>query len=94
MTQFGDDLIQSLQEVAAYTKGEDVPGMVIHHAVSPSEVRKKAKLTQAEMAPLMGMSLSGYQKWEQGRRTVSGPAQTLLRVLEKNPKAVIDALAS
>ena len=44
------------------------------------------------MAPLMGMSLSGYRKWEQGQRAVSGPALNLLRVLEKNPAAVLEAL--
>ena len=31
----------------------------------------RAELTQAEMAALMGMSLSGYRKWEQGRRRVT-----------------------
>ncbi len=50
-------------------------------------------LTQAQMAPLMGMSLSGYRKWEQGQRRVSGPAAALLRVIEKEPGAVQRALA-
>ncbi len=45
------------------------------------------------MAPLMGMSLSGYRKWEQGQRRVSGPAATLLRVIEREPDAVQRALA-
>jgi putative transcriptional regulator len=40
----------------------------------------------------MGMSLSGYRKWEQGVREVSGPALTLLRVLEHEPEAVLRAL--
>ena len=44
------------------------------------------------MAPLMGMSLSGYRKWEQGVRQVSGPAATLLRVIQKEPEAVRRAL--
>ena len=44
------------------------------------------------MAPLMGMSLSGYRKWEQGSRRVSGPAATLLCVIEKKPEAVKRAL--
>ena len=56
-------------------------------------MRTHARLTQAEMAPLMGMSLSGYRKWEQGQRRVSGPAATLLRVIEKEPEAVRRALA-
>ena len=38
--------------------------------------------------------MSGYRKWEQGTRRVSGPAATLLRVIEKEPEAVRRALSS
>ena len=92
MNSFGDDLIQSLTEALAHAKGEGP--VLVHIPVAPREVRKQAKLTQAQMAPLMGMSLSGYRKWEQGTRRVSGPAATLLRVLEREPEAVKRALLS
>ncbi len=92
MNSFGDDLTQSLGEALAHAKGKG-PALV-HVPVAPREVRKQAKLTQAQMAPLMGMSLSGYRKWEQGTRRVSGPAATLLRVLEREPEAVKRALLS
>ena len=92
MNTFGDDLLQSLSEALAHAKGEG-PALV-HVHVAPREVRKQAKLTQAQMAPLMGMSLSGYRKWEQGTRRVSGPAASLLRVLEREPDAVKRALLS
>jgi putative transcriptional regulator len=65
----------------------------VHTPVDPREIRTRAKLTQAQMAPLMGMSLSGYRKWEQGQRRVSGPAAALLRVIAKEPAAVRRALA-
>lgn len=90
MSMFGEDLIQSLNEALAHAKGE---GPAIMHApVTPREVRKQAKLTQAQMAALMGMSVSGYRKWEQGARRVSGPAATLLRIIEREPNAVKRAL--
>ena len=54
----------------------------------------KVNPTQAQMAPLMGMSLSGYRKWEQGTRRVSGPAATLLRVIEREPEAFKRAILS
>ena len=60
--------------------------------MTPREVRKQAKLTQAQLAPLTGMSLSGYRKWEQGTRRISGPAATLLRVIQKEPEAAKRAL--
>lgn len=91
MTDFGEDLMQAMGEALAHAKG-DGPA-IVHEPVSPREVRTKAKLTQAQMAPLMGMSLSGYRKWEQGQRRVSGPAATLLRVIEREPAAVQRALS-
>ncbi len=92
MSTFGDDLIRSLNEALAHAKGEGPA--IVHTPVAPREVRKQAKLTQAQMAPLMGMSLSGYRKWEQGTRQVSGPAAMLLRVIQKEPEAVKRALSS
>ena len=90
MSTFGDELIQSLNEALAHAKGEGPA--IVHAPVTPREVRKQAKLTQAQMAPLMGMSLSGYRKWEQGARRVSGPAAALLEVIRKEPDAVKRAL--
>lgn len=91
MSTFSDDLIQSLTEAVAHAKGQGPA--TVHEPIDPREVRKHAALTQAQMAPLMGMSLSGYRKWEQGQRHVSGPAAILLRVIEKEPDAVRRALS-
>lgn len=90
MSKFGDDLVHALGEALAHAKGKGKA--VLHAPVNPAVVRKKAKLTQAQMAPLMGMSLSGYRKWEQGARSVSGPAAALLKVIEREPAAVKRAL--
>ena len=92
MSSFGDDLIQAMTEALAHAKGEGPA--IIHAPIAPREVREHAKLTQAQMAPLMGMSVSGYRKWEQGQRRVNGPAATLLRMIEKEPDAVRRALLS
>ena len=92
MSTFGEDLIQSLDEALAHARDEGPA--VVHAPVTPREVRKQAKLTQAQMAPLMGMSLSGYRKWKRGTRRVSGPAATLLRVIRKEPEAGWRALRS
>lgn len=91
MSSFGEDLIQAMGEAVAHAKGEGPA--VLHTPVNPRDIRTRAKLTQAQMAPLMGMSLSGYRKWEQGQRRVSGPAAALLRVIEKEPGAVHRALS-
>ncbi len=64
MSTFGDDLIQSLGEALAHARGEGPA--TVHAPAAPREVRKQAKLTQTRMAPLMGMSLSGYRKSRSG----------------------------
>ena len=92
MSSFGDDLIQAMSEALAHAKGEGPA--VVHDSMSPTEVREQARLTQAQMAPLLGMSLSGYRKWEQGQRRISGPAAALLRLIQKEPDAVKRALLS
>lgn len=51
MSMFGDDLIQSLNEALAHARGEGPA--TVHAPVAPPEVRKQAKLTQAQMAPPM-----------------------------------------
>jgi putative transcriptional regulator len=41
---------------------------------------------------MIGVSRATLQNWEQGRREPEGPAKALLKVVEKNPKAVLEAL--
>ena len=91
MSDIGQELIQAMQDAYAHAQIYSARGT--RHTPDPGAVRRQVRLTQAQMAPLMGMSLSGYRKWEQGQRAVSGPALNLLRVLEKNPAAVLEALA-
>ena len=92
MSTFGEDLIQSLGEAIAHAKGNGPA--ILHTPVTPRAVRKQVNLTQAQMASLMGMSLSGYRKWEQGMRRVNGPAVSLLHVIAREPEAVKRALLS
>ena len=90
MSTIGEELIQSFNEALAHARGKGPA--TIHTVLTPREVRERINLTQAQMAPLMGMSVSGYRKWEQGTRRVSGPAATLLQVIAREPEAVKRAL--
>ena len=94
MTRFGDDLIQSMNEALAHARGggEATVHQVDTGGADPREIRNSLKLTQTQMALLLGASLSGYRKWEQGQREPSGAARTLLRVMAKEPEAVLRAL--
>lgn len=55
-----------------------------------AEVRAKVGLSQSEFAHLMGVPVRTLQEWEQGRRTPSGPARTLLAIAYQNPKALLE----
>lgn len=95
MSKIGDDLIQSMSEALAHARG-DGNDVTIHKVdvaqVDARAVRRRLKLTQDQMAQLLGTSVSGYRKWEQGRRTPSGAARTLLTIMEHEPEAVLRVL--
>ncbi|MFT4562619.1 MAG: putative transcriptional regulator [Gammaproteobacteria bacterium] len=55
-----------------------------------SEIREGVGLSQSEFAKLLGVSVRTLQEWEQGRRTPSGPARTLLAIAHKNPRALLE----
>ena len=51
-------------------------------------IREKTGLSQSRFATLLGVSVRTLQDWEQGRRSPSGAARTLLLIAHKNPKAL------
>ncbi len=97
-TQFGTDLIAALSEALAHAEGRNVPGIQLHSidaaSVDAKSIRQRLHLTQGQMAHFLGTSASGYRKWEQGQRQPSGAAKTLLRVMEREPEAVLRALVA
>lgn len=97
MSKFGKGLIAAMGEALAHAEGATT-GVVEHRvdleAVDAKSIRKSLQLTQEQMAQMLGTSTSGYRKWEQGERQPSGAARTLLRVMEKEPEAVLRALAA
>ena len=55
-----------------------------------AEIREKTGLSQSRFATLLGVSVRTLQDWEQGRRTPSGAARTLLLIAQKNPMALLE----
>jgi putative transcriptional regulator len=49
-------------------------------------------LSQDQFADAFGVSASTLRKWEQGQRSPTGAAKTLLKIIECEPKAVVRAL--
>jgi putative transcriptional regulator len=56
-------------------------------------VRLQLGMSQSEFSKFLSVPLNTIQNWEQGARAPTGAALTLLKVAEKNPQAVLDAVA-
>ena len=56
-------------------------------------IREKLRLSQRQFAEMFGLSLSVVRDWEQGRFIPDQAARTLLKVIDRNPEAVKQALA-
>ena len=55
-------------------------------------VRRRLGFSQAELVQRIHVSLDTIRNWEQGKRSPTGPAKALLKVLDKAPEAALDAL--
>jgi len=55
-------------------------------------IRKRLGLSQAEFADVFLIPVQTLRNWEQGVRQPEGPAKVLLRVIERQPEAVLAAL--
>jgi putative transcriptional regulator len=59
---------------------------------NPKTIRKRLRLTQEQFALQFQVPLGTLRDWEQGAKQPEAAARTLLRVIEKNPAAVLEAL--
>lgn len=60
---------------------------------NPQQIRERLGLTQREFARQFEIALGTLRDWEQGARRPDSAAKAYLRVIEQNPKAVVEALA-
>jgi putative transcriptional regulator len=88
-----NELVASLKEGGAILRGEKEPGRIFHlDRLDIKRIREGYHLTQEQFAAMLGISVRTLRNWEQGRRVPEGPAMVLLRVAEKHPDAVLDAV--
>lgn len=58
------------------------------------DLRKRLGLTQEKFAARFGFSVATLRHWERGDRTPHGPALVLLNLIDREPQAVMRALAA
>jgi putative transcriptional regulator len=74
-------------------RGENIPlRSTLLTKLDVKALRERLGLTQNQFAGMIGVSIKTLQNWEQGRRQREGSAKALLRVVEKEPQAVLSAL--
>lgn len=87
------ELVASVKEGSAILRGEKEPARTFQmDRLDIKRIRAGYKLTQAQFAAMLGISVRTLRNWEQGRRVPEGPAMVLLRVADKHPEAVLDAV--
>jgi len=86
----GEELLQAIQNVKAGKVGR-----TFSVAVPPIvEARQKAGFSQSEFARILGVSVRTLQGWEQGRRTPSGAARSLIKIAGAKPELLKEALSA
>lgn len=71
-----EDEAQAMQDAARYAR----------------RIRNRLGLSQAEFSRRINVSLETVRNWEQGKRSPSGAAKALLKILDKAPEAALAAL--
>lgn len=87
------ELVESMTEADEISRGEHAPSREFNvGGTDVKRIRRSSGLSQVQFARLIHVELGTLRNWEQGRRVPTGPAQVLLRAIEKNPRAVLRAI--
>ena len=95
MTSVADSIKRGLREAIAYADGtadRNSFGVYIPSAVDVKSIRAHLGMSQQEFAGRFGFSVNTLRHWEQGKRYPEGPARSYLKVIDKDPEAVMRAL--
>jgi len=88
-----DQLVESGKDAGRIRNRSAKPSRVFKYGpIEVKRIRKRLRVSQSQFAMMIGVSKSTLQNWEQGRREPDGPAKALLQVVDKKPKAVLEAL--
>ena len=90
-------IVAGLENAIAIKQGLAAPETYRVHtpqALDVKAIRASQGLTQVQFAQRYGFSASAVRDWEQNRRQPEAAARVLLKVIEKRPDAVLEALAS
>jgi len=80
----GSEILHGIRELKQGKTGRTI------NVPSVASIREGTGLSQSQFAALLGVSVRTLQDWEQGRRSPSGAARTLILIAHKNPAALLE----
>ena len=88
-----EELVESIKEGGRILKGRAKPKRAFKYdELDVKKIRERLGLSQTKFSALLDISPATLRNWEQSRRKPHGPARVLLRIAEKNPKSVLEAV--
>ena len=94
MAKAFESIKQGLTEAIAHAKG-NTDGVKLYQPqqVDVSGLRGRLGFTQEQFAARFGFSVATLRHWERGDRSPNGAALVLLNVIDRDPRAVMQALS-
>jgi putative transcriptional regulator len=94
-SDFGTELIESLNQAVAHAKGQSKVAQVhMVHVPDVRTLRERLNMSQQTFASTYRIPLATLKGWEQGRRQPDATAVAYLSVIEKMPRETCAALAA
>lgn len=93
MSNAFDEIATGLAEAIEHAKGN--ASNVVEHKpelMDVKQIREQTGMNQQKFCATLGISISTLRNWEQGLYVPRGAAKVLLKVVQHNPKAVIEAV--
>ena len=95
MGKAAEKILKNVRATRAAIRAGGIDAMRIHvpDHVDVRALRRQLGMSQAAFAARFGIERRTVQNWEQGQRQPEGPARVLLQVIDREPDAVMRALA-
>jgi len=93
MSKAFTEISAGLTEAIEHARGKST--MVVEHlpeSINVKAIREKTGMSQQKFCATFGISIGTLRHWEQGLRSPRGPARVLLKVVQHNPTAIIEAI--
>ena len=90
MNKAFEEISAGLDDAIKHARGEKSK-VIVHkpETIDVKAIREKTGLSQQAFCAAFGVSLGTLRHWEQGLRSPRGPARVLLKVVDRDPEAVI-----